>query len=267
MVERIVAFEGVGLVSVAAHQSFKFGMRNARQHRGIGDFVAVEMEDGEHRAIGGGIEEFVGVPAGGERAGLRFAVADDAGDDEIGIVECRAIGVHKRVAELAAFVDGAGSFRRDVAGDSVGPAELAEEALDAVAILLDVGVDLGVGAFKIGVRHDAGTAVSGTDDVDHVEVAFSDEAIPVDVEEVEAGGGAPVAEQARLDVVEGERTLKERIVFEVDLADGEVVGGAEVGVDFLELIGREGALGGGVFAGSGSRWRFAVMGAPRGEVL
>ena len=108
----------------------------------------------------------------GERAGFGFAVADDAGDDEIGIVECGAVGVHERVAELAAFVDGAGSFGGDVAGDAIGPAELAEEALDAVAILLDVGVDLGVGAFKIGVGHEAGTAVSGADDVDHVEVAF-----------------------------------------------------------------------------------------------
>ena len=93
-----------------------------------------------------------------------------------------------------------------------------------------------------------------------------DDAVPVDVEEVETGRGAPVAEQARLDVVERERALKQRIVFEVDLADGEVVGGAPVGVDFLELIGGEGALG---------RWSrcvlfrsrlcdLAVIGAPRG---
>jgi hypothetical protein len=34
------------------------------------------------------------------------------------------------VAEFAAFMDGAGCFRGDVAGDSIGPAELAEEALD-----------------------------------------------------------------------------------------------------------------------------------------
>jgi beta-glucosidase/6-phospho-beta-glucosidase/beta-galactosidase len=74
------------------------------------------------------------------------------------------------------------------------------------------------------------------DDVDHVEVAFFNEAVPVGVEEVEARRCAPMTEKARLDVVECERTFKERIVFEVDLADGEVVGGAEVGVDLLELI-------------------------------
>jgi len=83
-----------------------------------------------------------------------------------------------------------------------------------------VGVDLGVGAIEESVRHEAGTAVSGADDVDHVEVAFFDEAVPVDVKEVETGGGAPVSEEARLDVVQGEGTFKQGIVFEVDLADG-----------------------------------------------
>ncbi len=78
-----------------------------------------------------------------------------------------------------------------------------------------------------------GTAVTGTDDVDHVEVAFADQAVPVDVEKVEAGGGAPVAEQARLDVVERQRAFEQRIVFEVDLADGKVVSGAPVGVHLV----------------------------------
>jgi hypothetical protein len=83
-----------------------------------------------------------------------------------------------------------------------------------------VRVDLGIGAFKVSVRHEAGTAVSRTDDVDHVEVAFFDQAVPVDVEEVETGGGTPVTEEAWLDVVEGEGTFKQGIVFEVDLTDG-----------------------------------------------
>ncbi len=140
----IVAREREGLVSVAAHEVFEFFMGNTGEDGGIGDLVAVEVEDGEHGAVGGGVEELVGVPAGGEGAGFRFAVADDAGDDEVGVVEGGAVGVDQGIAELAAFVNGAGGFRRDVAGDAVGPAELAEEALDAVAILFDVGIDLGV---------------------------------------------------------------------------------------------------------------------------
>jgi hypothetical protein len=99
--------------------------------------------------------------------------------------------------------------------------------------------------------------VSGADDVDHVEVTLFNEAVPVDVEEVETGRRAPVSEEARLDIIEGKGTFKEWIVFEVNLADGEVVSGAPVGVDSLELIGGEGALvcsfGLFSFGGSGAR--------------
>ena len=66
------------------------------------------MQDRQHRAVGGGIQEFVGVPGGCERPGFGFAIADDAGDDQVGIIEHGAEGMAEGVAELAAFVDRAG---------------------------------------------------------------------------------------------------------------------------------------------------------------
>ncbi len=176
------------------------------------------------------------MPTGGTGSGFGFAVSDDAGDDQIGIVVGRAVGVQKRVAEFAAFVNGAGSFRRDVTGNSVGPGELAEQPLDSVRVEFDVGVDLRVRAFEVGVRNDAGTTVARADDVHHIKVALGDDAIEMRVDEVQARGGPPVAKQAWLYVIEGERTLEERIVFEVDLANREVVGGAPVRMHRLELI-------------------------------
>ena len=62
---------------------------------------------------------------GRQRAGLGLAVADDAGDDQVRVVEGRAVGVRQRVAELAALVDRAGRLGRDVAGDAAGERELA----------------------------------------------------------------------------------------------------------------------------------------------
>ena len=50
------------------------------EHRRIGDLVAVEMQDRQHHAVLGGVGELVGVPAGGQGAGLRFTVADDRRD-------------------------------------------------------------------------------------------------------------------------------------------------------------------------------------------
>ena len=62
-----------------------------------------------------GVQELVRVPARRERSGLGLAVADHAGDEQVGVVERRAVRVRERVAELAALVDRAGRLRRDVA--------------------------------------------------------------------------------------------------------------------------------------------------------
>ncbi len=199
---RIVAFECEGLVSVAAHQIFKFRMRNARQYRRIGDLVAVQVQNGQHCAICRGIDELVGVPARRQWSGFRFAVTHDAGDDQVGIVEGRAVGMDERVAKFAAFVNRARCLRRDVAWNAIGPAELPEQTLDAVAILLDVRIHLGVGALEIGVRDKPGAAVSGADDIDHVEVTLANQAVPMDVQKIESGGRSPVAEKAWLDIVQ-----------------------------------------------------------------
>jgi hypothetical protein len=51
------------------------------------------MQDRQHGAVGDRVEKFVGLPRGRQRAGFRFTVADNAGDDQIGIVERRTESV------------------------------------------------------------------------------------------------------------------------------------------------------------------------------
>ncbi len=216
-------------------------MGDTRQNRRVGDLVAVEVEDGQNRAVCGWIEELVRVPACSQGAGLGLAIAHHAGHDQVRIVKGRAVGMNQRVAQFAAFVDRAGSLRGHVAGNPIGPTELPEEPLDAVLVLLDVRIDLGVGALKVSVRHNPRTAVPWADDEQHVQVALADQAIPVHIEKVEPRRGAPVAQQARLHVVQGERALQQRIVLEVDLADRKIVGGSPVGVHLGQLVRTEGA--------------------------
>jgi hypothetical protein len=107
-----------------------------------------------------------------------------------------------------------------------------EEPLDAVGVLFDVGINLRVGAFKICVGHNAGSAVAGADDVDHVQAALADEAVPVNIEKIEAGRGAPVAQKPRLHIVKRQGAFEHGIVFKVDLAHGKIIGRAPVGVHF-----------------------------------
>ena len=45
------------------------------------------------------------MPGGGQRAGLGFAVADDAGDDQVGIVEGGPEGMADRISQLAPLMN------------------------------------------------------------------------------------------------------------------------------------------------------------------
>ena len=68
-------------------------MTDPGQDGGIGDLVAVEVQDRQNRAVGGRIQELVRVPARRQRPGFRLAVADDTGDNQVGIVEGGSVGV------------------------------------------------------------------------------------------------------------------------------------------------------------------------------
>ena len=197
---RVVPFHEIRLVTHAFEELLQFVFGNASQEAGIGDFVAVQVQNRQHAAIAGWVEKFVSVPTGGQRAGFGFAIADDAGDDQIGIVERRAVGMAERITKFATFVNAARSFGSDVAGNSAGEAELLEQTLHSFRVLADVRVHLAVGALEIGVGHQRRSAVAGADDVDHVQIVAVDHAVEMHVEHVQPGRGAPVAQQARLDV-------------------------------------------------------------------
>ena len=198
------------------------------------------MQDRQHRAVARRVQELVGVPAGGQRPGFRLAVADDAGDDQIRIVEGRAIGMQQRIAQFAALVDGAGRFRRHVAGDPVGPGELAEQTQHAAPAALDGGIALGVRAFQIGLRHDPRPPWPGPMTYIMFRSCVLDQPVEVDIEEVQSRRRPPVAKQPRFDMLELERRVEQRIVLQVDLSDRKVVGRAPVGVHLAEEIGRQG---------------------------
>ncbi len=57
------------------------------------DLVTVQMEDRQDGPVADRIQELVRMPGGRKRAGLGLAVADHAGDDQVRVVECGAVGV------------------------------------------------------------------------------------------------------------------------------------------------------------------------------
>ena len=102
---RILARHEVRVVPATSQVLRELLSSDPREHGWVGNPVAVQVQDTQHRSVGDGIQELVAVPPGGERASLRLAVPYDAGDEQIRVLERRPIGVAQRIAELSAFVD------------------------------------------------------------------------------------------------------------------------------------------------------------------
>ena len=102
---RLIAFHKVRRPAAASEELLQFLMLDAGQDGRVADLVAIEMQDRQHGSIGNRIEKLVGLPCGRQGAGFRFTVADDAGDDQIGIVERGPEGMAERISQLAAFVN------------------------------------------------------------------------------------------------------------------------------------------------------------------
>ena len=92
-------------------------------------------------------------------------------------------------------------------------------------------------SLQIAVCHDAGTAVTRTDDVDHVQVIVLDEPVEMNVEKVQPSCCSPMPEQARLDVFKPEGDFQQRVVPQIDLTDGKVVRRVPISVHFTKEIG------------------------------
>src|SRR5262249_45037222 len=119
-------------------------------------------------------EKLVGMPARGERSSFRRAVADNAGDNQIGVVVGRAVRVRDRVSEFTALVDRAWRLRGHVTRNTAGERELGEEPFHALLVLGDVWVNFGISSLEVGVGDEARPAMPRTGDVKHVKVVLFD---------------------------------------------------------------------------------------------
>src|SRR6266436_556527 len=96
--------------------------------------------------------------------------------------------------------------------DAARKGELFEKALHSALILGDVRINLAVSSFKVSVGHQTRPAVARAGDVKHVQAVFLDDAIEVDVDEIQPWRRAPMAEQTGFDVLALERLFQQWIV-------------------------------------------------------
>src|ERR1700733_7539356 len=101
----LVALYEVGRPTITSEQLLQFLTGNTRQDGWVGNLVAVQVQDRQHRAVGGRIEKLVGMPRRRQRSRFCLAIADDAANNQIGIVEYRPERMAEGIAQLASLMD------------------------------------------------------------------------------------------------------------------------------------------------------------------
>jgi hypothetical protein len=79
----------------------------------------------------------------------------------------------------------------------------------------------------------------GADDTDHVQIVLFDQAIEMNIDKIQSGCRTPMAQQPRLYVFAGQWDFEQWIILKINLADGEIVRGAPVGIHVFEKRRRE----------------------------
>src|SRR5205823_1865823 len=188
-------------------------------------------QDGQHGSIGSRIQESIAMPRCREWTGLRLAVAHDARNYQVRVVERGAMRVSKSVAEFTAFMNGTRRFWRRMARNSTWERKLPKKTAHSLSVLRDRRIDFAVGPFKIRIGHHPGTAMPGTADIDDVEVMNFDDPVEVGIDEIEPWRRAPVSQQPRLNMLWFQGLLEQWIVEQIDLPYREIVRGSPIGVE------------------------------------
>ncbi len=239
----IIALDKVGVVATAYIKSLQVCVAGASLGGWPRDFVSIEMKDRQDGTVSDRIDEVDRLPASFQWTGLGLAISDNAGHNQVWIVEGRAECMNQRIAKLSAFVHGIRHVRAAVAGHATRSRELAEHEPQAVFIVRDLRVNLGVRAFEVGAGIERRAPVSRTRDVDDVRIMLFDQPVQMNVDKVLAWRCSPVTEQPGLDLLCLERRAKQGIVKEVDLADAKIVSSAPVAIHLVQHLGRERSLG------------------------
>jgi len=106
-----------------------------------------------------------------------------------------------------------------MAGNAAGKRELLEKLLHPGFILADIRINLAIGSFEVSIGNQRRTAVTGTGDVEHIQVVFLDDAVQMHIYEVLSRRRAPMSDHQRLHVGHLQRFLQQWIVIEIYLAD------------------------------------------------
>src|SRR5450432_1658974 len=146
----IVSFYKVRGVALPFVERRKFFVTGATHDCRAGEFVAIQVQDGQHGSVPRRIQKLDALPASFKRAGFGFAIADHASHNQVGIVESRPKGMYQGITQFAAFMHRVRGMRAAVAGDAAGSRKRAKKKTHAVDVLRNLRMDVGISPFQVG---------------------------------------------------------------------------------------------------------------------
>src|SRR3569623_3314 len=126
-----------------------------------------------------------------------------------------------------------------MARDAAGKRKLTKQTLDALHILRDGRIELAVGALQIGIRDNSRSTMARAGHEQDVQIALFDETVEVRVNEIQSGYRSPVTKKPRFNMLDSKWNLQQRIVEQVDLTDGKIVGCPPPCIDETKLVVRQ----------------------------
>src|ERR1700730_10434752 len=133
-------------------------------------------------------------------------------------------------------MDGAGRFRSTVAADTARERKLPEKLLQSNDVFALVGIDLGIASVQIYRSEYTRCAMAGTGYVNHVQIIFFDNAVQLRPHKGLPGTGSPVAQKAKLDMLNSERLPQQRILSQIQHSENQIATGAPVRVYVVQFF-------------------------------
>src|SRR5258708_5928388 len=191
----MVTFYEDRLVTITCKQSEQFLVAHCAIDSRIGDFVAIQVQNGQYRTGFRRIKKFVAMPGGRGRAGLRLTVTDDTGYDQIKVVHGSAKSGCQGITQLSAFVNSSRNTRIQVAGESAGPGKAPHKFFNSNPVKRQLWIVFMERAFQIEVGQVSGSPVPWSRDQEHIDVIAHYQVIEVSIDHVDTRVGTPVPQQ------------------------------------------------------------------------
>ena len=189
---RVAAAHDTNLVAVAGEQVSQGLVAHAPKQGGAGEFVAIDVQNRQHRPRRSRVEVIIGMPGSSQRTGFGFAIANDAGHQQVGVVEGGSIGMGEAIAQFAPLLNLTGCAGYEVTRQTEGPRKRPDQVAYTRHARLVLRVEFTQSTFQKQVGKVGGCAVTRPRHQQNAGIGILHKPVQVGINQVQARRGSPM---------------------------------------------------------------------------